>query len=194
MEPVDQCKHCTLRCDYDNCVKESCQQHNSWFAKEQAKRIAELEAANRELKPYYDAVRKAHNGYNPECQKEWGCQEPESPAAAIADLLYELDEINNTAIDYLAAGFDAAEDRADQLAVVADALAVEIDDADPIYCPVCGSCGEAGCCPPDQCTTVQGLYCDSNVKEYRDLLDENAMLREALDEITCQGEGPVTGE
>lgn len=37
---------------------------------------------------------------------------------------------------------------------------------DPGYCPECGSCGETGCCPPTKCKTVQGLYCDYNLRDY----------------------------
>lgn len=31
---------------------------------------------------------------------------------------------------------------------------------DPIYCLLCGACGESGCCPPSLCKGEGGLYCD----------------------------------
>lgn len=48
----------------------------------------------------------------------------------------------------------------------------EDEAKNPVYCEVCGSCGESGCCPPDRCKTVQGLYCEENVKSFKEMQDE----------------------
>jgi hypothetical protein len=35
-------------------------------------------------------------------------------------------------------------------------LEQELDSyKNPVYCPICSSCGESGCCPPDMCRSVQ---------------------------------------
>jgi len=53
---------------------------------------------------------------------------------------------------------------------------------DPVYCPVCGSCGEDLCCDPTVCKAVQdeyeGLYCEGNLKSYGEILQENYQLEE----------------
>lgn len=45
-------------------------------------------------------------------------------------------------------------------------------ERNPIYCEKCGSCGEDGCCCPTRCKTVQGLYCNENVKSWKTMMDE----------------------
>jgi hypothetical protein len=47
----------------------------------------------------------------------------------------------------------------------------------PIYCPTCGSCGETGCCYPDKCQAVRCLYGETNIQDYRELLEENEKYR-----------------
>jgi len=51
----------------------------------------------------------------------------------------------------------------------------------PVYCPRCGSCGEAGCCPPDMCHSVAGSYCETNMESYEELLKENQELCDELE-------------
>ena len=41
----DQCKNCTLRGNVDECESVDCTHHDSWYVKQQAARIAELEKA-----------------------------------------------------------------------------------------------------------------------------------------------------
>ena len=53
----------------------------------------------------------------------------------------------------------------------------------PVYCPTCGSCGETGCCSPDRCKEVICQYGETNLKDYKDLLDENEQLRNQLKSI-----------
>lgn len=48
------------------------------------------------------------------------------------------------------------------------------------YCPTCGSCGETGCCSPDRCNEVICLYGASNLKDYKELLEENEALTNQL--------------
>ena len=40
---TDECKNCTVRGDYDECLKTKCNLHDSWFAKECLKQSRELE-------------------------------------------------------------------------------------------------------------------------------------------------------
>lgn len=54
---------------------------------------------------------------------------------------------------------------------------------DPVYCPTCGSCGETGCCSPDRCNEVICLYGETNLKDYKELLEENEELRNKVIEI-----------
>lgn len=39
-----------------------------------------------------------------------------------------------------------------------------------LYCPLCGSCGEEGCCRPEKCKC---FYAEHYNKTYRELLDEH---------------------
>jgi len=39
-----------------------------------------------------------------------------------------------------------------------------------VYCPMCGSCGEEGCCRPEKCKC---FYSEHYNKTYRELLDEH---------------------
>jgi hypothetical protein len=49
-------------------------------------------------------------------------------------------------------------------------LEIELDILkNPVYCEKCGSCGEEFCCSPGKCKTVQGLYCEGNVKSWEDM-------------------------
>ena len=45
-----------------------------------------------------------------------------------------------------------------------------------LYCPTCGACGEAGCCPPDQCKHLKCYYGEHYIKTYRELEAENDLL------------------
>ena len=56
-------------------------------------------------------------------------------------------------------------------------------EEDDILCPKCGSCGEEGCCPPDNCKTVQGYYCEGSLRSYRSLEDQWDKMRTALKAI-----------
>lgn len=48
-----------------------------------------------------------------------------------------------------------------------------------VYCPTCGSCGEAGCCPPTRCK--YGVdYINGLRREQSDLKEELEMTRKAL--------------
>lgn len=40
----DQCRHCTLRGDYDRCISENCFAHENWIAQQRISRIATLES------------------------------------------------------------------------------------------------------------------------------------------------------
>ena len=51
------------------------------------------------------------------------------------------------------------------------------------YCPTCGSCGETGCCSPDKCNEVICFYGENNLREYKDLLEENTRYYRALENI-----------
>jgi hypothetical protein len=74
-------------------------------------------------------------------------------------------------------------------------LEMELDSLkNPAYCEKCGSCGEEGCCSPGKCKTVQGLYCDSNVKSWEDMNNEvdkyyqlKDKLKEYLSLASCDG-------
>jgi len=51
------------------------------------------------------------------------------------------------------------------------------------YCPTCGSCGETGCFSPDRCNAVICVYGASNLKDYKELLEENEALRNKVTEL-----------
>ena len=59
----------------------------------------------------------------------------------------------------------------------------EIEEEEgPGYCPSCGSCGESGCCRPDMCKVVQCHYGESNLRDYKELMNEwNIMFKALLD-------------
>ena len=59
----------------------------------------------------------------------------------------------------------------------------EEDFPDDFTCPVCGSCGEEGCCGIDCCKEVQGLYCDHNKQTYRAMERQWDTMWEALRHI-----------
>lgn len=43
----------------------------------------------------------------------------------------------------------------------------------PIYCPVCTSCGEPGCCPPYYCEQVKCTYGPDAVRQYENAVKES---------------------
>jgi len=46
-------------------------------------------------------------------------------------------------------------------------LQVELDCVkNPVYCPTCGACGEAGCCPPSMCKHGFCLYGEHYAVEF----------------------------
>lgn len=53
----------------------------------------------------------------------------------------------------------------------------------PLYCPHCSSCGEEGCCSPDNCAAVKCLYESSNLRSYRQAQMENSILWDFLEMI-----------
>ena len=54
--------------------------------------LAEKDAEIAQLRPYYDAVRNAYNGYDPEARAAMpGLSEPATPADAISQLLEEAE-------------------------------------------------------------------------------------------------------
>lgn len=53
----------------------------------------------------------------------------------------------------------------------------------PIYCPTCTSCGEEGCCSPDNCVAVKCLYENSNRRSYYEAQMENSILWKFLEMI-----------
>ena len=57
------------------------------------------------------------------------------------------------------------------------------DSLDGAYCPTCGSCGETGCCSPDRCNAVICVYGETNLKDYKELLDENEALRNKVTKL-----------
>jgi len=52
-----------------------------------------LRAERDECRPYRDAVHNMHNGYNAEMRKKYGIKKPESPRAAILELIEEAVEL-----------------------------------------------------------------------------------------------------
>ncbi len=40
---TDQCKHCTVRGDLKKCLSTDCHHHENWYAKEQQKKIDDLQ-------------------------------------------------------------------------------------------------------------------------------------------------------
>lgn len=65
----------------------------------------------------------------------------------------------------------------------------KVEETDDIYCPECGSCGEEGCCPPDNCETVQGLYCEGNLRSYKALEEQWDIMYKALAHIASLDSG-----
>lgn len=43
---------------------------------------------------------------------------------------------------------------------------------DPVYCPICGSCGEAGCCSPTRCVELKCMYGGRCVNDYHEAIDD----------------------
>jgi hypothetical protein len=82
----------------------------------------------------------------------------------------------------------------------------QIEDLkDPVYCPQCGACGHAGCCPPSMCKYVKGYQGDYNelARDWETIRaqltaanERERGLREAFDEIrdsVLHGRGPLEG-
>lgn len=59
---IDQCKHCIVRGDMNECLKTECAYHENWYALELKKRIEqqakELEALRGEIKKLKEDVNK----------------------------------------------------------------------------------------------------------------------------------------
>ena len=51
----------------------------------------------------------------------------------------------------------------------------------PMYCPSCSSCGEEGCCSPDNCQAVKCLYEKRNLHSYHQAQMENSILWSLLE-------------
>lgn len=52
-----------------------------------------LAAEVERLRPYEEAVRRAHNGYDPEMREQFGMKGPESPKEAIRELIEEAEAL-----------------------------------------------------------------------------------------------------
>lgn len=61
--------------------------------------INQLQAENERLKPFETAIKKRHNGYDPEAAKELGIEPPESPEQALQDLQDEWDNMETSYAD-----------------------------------------------------------------------------------------------
>jgi len=57
------------------------------------------------------------------------------------------------------------------------------DKCDPIYCRVCGGCGESGCCSPAMCEQVKCLYGESNVDEFTAMQRNYDSISRTLDSV-----------
>jgi len=55
--------------------------------------LSQVEAERDKYKPYFDALRKRHNGYDPEFRKDSGCTEPATPEIALDELTEEADSL-----------------------------------------------------------------------------------------------------
>lgn len=53
---------------------------------------------------------------------------------------------------------------------------------DPVYCPMCGSCGEELCCAPTKCVELKCMYGEDAVQQYKDALQETNVLYNLLQE------------
>jgi len=73
-------------------------------------------------------------------------------------------------------------------------LATNKDDNESVYCPMCTSCGETGCCSPLACQQdPNGMYCRGNLNELKfgylmfedlyNLISKDEKLSETLSEI-----------
>jgi hypothetical protein len=72
--------------------------------------IDRLKARVEALEPYRDAVRSAHNGYDPECREVMdGLTEPVTPADAISSLLEETEALFERRLTLLVAVAEAVE-------------------------------------------------------------------------------------
>ena len=65
------------------------------------KEIEQLEAENKYLKPFEVAVKKRHNGYNPEVIKELGGKPPETPEQALQELWDEWNRMEDDYVDQI---------------------------------------------------------------------------------------------
>jgi len=65
---------------------------NPHTIREIADNYERVQAERDTYKPYYDALRAQHNGYDEEFRKATHSTEPESPEAALDELLAEADE------------------------------------------------------------------------------------------------------
>ena len=52
----DQCAHCTLRGNYDGCIKTPCNRHESWIDLKRIEKIKNLAYVVRALLEYIDAI------------------------------------------------------------------------------------------------------------------------------------------
>ena len=107
------------------------------------------------------------------------------------------DQIDKKAYEYHTKKYN--EEKIDNLQNEIDNLKIELDILkNPVYCEVCGSCGEEGCCSPGKCKTVQGLYCEGNVKSWEEMnieVDKYYQLKDKLKEYlscnSCDGQSAL---
>ena len=59
---TDQCKHCELRGNYNECIKTECFHHENWINKQRIHRIRELENQWIEVSMILNAVGEALDG------------------------------------------------------------------------------------------------------------------------------------
>jgi hypothetical protein len=74
-----------------------------------------------------------------------------------------------------------------------DALEGSQEPEDDFICPVCGSCGEEGCCGIDGCKEGKGLYCEGNKQTYKAMERQWGIMWKALQKIFQEGWGGSLG-
>jgi len=73
-----------------------------WYAKKvEQPAEPEVAAENKRLKPFEIAVKKRHNGYDPEVCKELGINPPESPEQALQELQDEWNRMENNYVEQI---------------------------------------------------------------------------------------------
>ena len=72
---------------------------------------------------------------------------------------------------------------------IIEALRMELNDIkdSAYFCPICGACGEEGCCPPSKCEHMRCVYGARYVEDYKWMRDITEKMYNRLSQLDPDG-------